>query len=90
MNARRVVLDQISKSFGAVRVLESLSLAIEPGEFLVLLGASGCGKTTALRIVAGLESASAGKILIGDRDVTEPRRRHGLPVLCPLPPQDRG
>ena len=71
MNAQRVVLDRISKSFGAVRVLESLSLAIEPGEFLVLLGASGCGKTTALRIVAGLESASAGKILIGDRDVTE-------------------
>jgi multiple sugar transport system ATP-binding protein len=65
-----VTFDKIQKSFGAVRVLEELNLAIEPGEFLVLLGASGSGKTTALRILSGLETASAGKVLIGDRDVT--------------------
>ena len=65
-----VNFDRIEKSFGPVRVLEELSLSIEPGEFLVLLGASGSGKTTALRILAGLETASAGRVLIGDREVT--------------------
>jgi multiple sugar transport system ATP-binding protein len=66
-----VTFDRIAKSFGPVRVLEELSLQVAPGEFLVLLGASGSGKTTALRILAGLETASSGRILIGDRDVTE-------------------
>jgi multiple sugar transport system ATP-binding protein len=65
-----VSFDRIEKSFGAVRVLEELNLQIEPGEFLVLLGASGSGKTTALRILSGLETATAGRVLIGDRDVT--------------------
>jgi multiple sugar transport system ATP-binding protein len=71
MVAQRVVLDQVSKSFGTVRVLEALSLTVEPGEFLVLLGASGCGKTTALRIIAGLETATKGRVRIGERDVTD-------------------
>jgi multiple sugar transport system ATP-binding protein len=66
-----VTFDRIAKSFGAVRVLEELSLAIEPGEFLVLLGASGSGKTTALRILAGLETATSGTIRIGEREVTQ-------------------
>ena len=66
-----VTFDGIAKSFGPVRVLEELSLAIEPGEFLVLLGASGSGKTTALRILAGLETASSGRVRIGERDVTD-------------------
>src|SRR4051794_10297407 len=65
-----VTFDRIQKSFGAVRVLEELNLAIQPGEFLVLLGASGSGKTTALRILSGLETASGGRVLIGGRDVT--------------------
>ena len=65
-----VSFDKIQKSFGPVRVLEELNLQVEPGEFLVLLGASGSGKTTALRILSGLETASAGRVLIGDRDVT--------------------
>ena len=65
-----VSFDKIQKSFGAVRVLEELNLQIEPGEFLVLLGASGSGKTTALRILSGLETATEGRVLIGDRDVT--------------------
>ena len=66
-----VTFDNIAKSFGPVRVLEELSLEVQPGEFLVLLGASGSGKTTALRILAGLETASSGRILIGQREVTD-------------------
>jgi multiple sugar transport system ATP-binding protein len=65
-----VSFDKVQKSFGAVRVLEELNLDVKPGEFLVLLGASGSGKTTALRILSGLETATAGRVLIGDRDVT--------------------
>ena len=65
-----VSYEKIQKSFGAVRVLEEFNLRIEPGEFLVLLGASGSGKTTALRILSGLETATEGRVVIGDRDVT--------------------
>jgi multiple sugar transport system ATP-binding protein len=67
----RVELRDIHKSFGAVDVVKGLSLHISDGEFLVLLGPSGCGKTTALRMIAGLEAVSSGRILIGDRDVTD-------------------
>src|SRR5215203_2501346 len=66
-----IVLDAISKSFGAVEVLRTLSLEVKTGEFLVLLGASGSGKTTALRMIAGLETVSSGRILIGGRNVTD-------------------
>ena len=67
----RVLLDNIHKSFGSVEVVKGLSLDVEHGEFLVLLGASGSGKTTALRMIAGLESVTSGRVLIGDRDVTQ-------------------
>jgi multiple sugar transport system ATP-binding protein len=65
-----VKFDKVAKSFGAVKVLEGFNLDVQPGEFLVLLGASGSGKTTALRILSGLETATSGRVLIGDRDVT--------------------
>jgi multiple sugar transport system ATP-binding protein len=72
-----VRLVEIEKRFGGVRVLESLDLTVRDGEFVVFLGPSGCGKTTALRIVAGLEKPTAGRVLIGGRDVTalSPRER---------------
>jgi multiple sugar transport system ATP-binding protein len=66
----QVRLEGIRKAFGAVEVVRGLDLLIPDGQFLVLLGPSGCGKTTALRMIAGLESVSAGRILIGERDVT--------------------
>ena len=66
-----VKFSSVQKSFGAVKVLEEFNLEVEPGEFLVLLGASGSGKTTALRILSGLETPSAGRVYIGERDVTD-------------------
>jgi multiple sugar transport system ATP-binding protein len=67
----RVRLANIHKSFGPVEVVKGLDLEVEDGEFLVVLGASGSGKTTALRMIAGLESVTSGRVLIGDRDVTD-------------------
>ncbi|MDH3659859.1 MAG: sn-glycerol-3-phosphate ABC transporter ATP-binding protein UgpC [Alphaproteobacteria bacterium] len=66
----KVELRQVTKSFGETEVIPTLDLMIEDKEFVVLVGPSGCGKTTTLRMVAGLEDATAGTILIGDRDVT--------------------
>ena len=66
----RVRLMNIHKSFGVVEVVKGLELEVQDSEFLVLLGASGSGKTTALRMIAGLESVTSGRVLIGDRDVT--------------------
>ncbi len=66
-----VQLTNIRKSFGRLEVLHGVSLAVASGEFVSLLGASGCGKTTLLRILAGLEGVTAGTVAIGGKDVTE-------------------
>jgi iron(III) transport system ATP-binding protein len=74
-NAASVVFENVSKVYGGtVRAVDDISLRVEPGELVTLLGPSGCGKTTTLRMIAGLERASAGRILIGEHDVT------GLPA----------
>lgn len=66
-----VKFENVQKSFGEVQVLTNFDLEVEPGEFVVLLGASGSGKTTALRILSGLETPSAGRVYIDGQDVTE-------------------
>ena len=65
-----VVLDGVSKRFGATQAVSDLSLTIEDGAFVVLLGPTGAGKTTTLRLVAGLERPDAGRIRIAGQDVT--------------------
>jgi multiple sugar transport system ATP-binding protein len=69
--------EQVSKRFGDVVVVEEFSLRVEDGELLVLVGGSGSGKSTILRMVAGLESVSSGSIRIDERDITHlpPRER---------------
>ncbi len=65
-----VALDHVSKRFGATHAVSDLSLTVENGAFVVLLGPTGAGKTTTLRLVAGLERPDAGSIRIAGQDVT--------------------
>ncbi len=72
-----VSFEHVTKRFGDVTLVEEFDLEVADGELLVLVGGSGSGKSTILRMVAGLESVSSGTIRIGDRDIT------------PLAPRDR-
>ncbi|MCK8464062.1 ABC transporter ATP-binding protein [Aliiroseovarius sp. S1339] len=78
----RIVLDQVSKSFGEVEVIPPLDLTIEDGEFTVFVGPSGCGKSTLLRLIAGLEDSSGGHIRIDGADATNvPPAKRGLAMV---------
>src|SRR5215213_2412354 len=72
-----VSFEHVTKRFAETIAVSELSLAVEDGEFMVLVGPSGSGKTTALRMLAGLEALSGGHIRIGDRVVDDvaPRER---------------
>jgi multiple sugar transport system ATP-binding protein len=74
-----VTFDKATRLYpGSTRpAVDAIDLQIKDGEFLVLVGPSGCGKSTTLRMLAGLEEVNSGRILIGDRDVTD------------VPPKDR-
>jgi multiple sugar transport system ATP-binding protein len=72
-----VTFEHVTKKYGDVIAVNDLNLAINDGEFMVLVGPSGCGKTTSLRMIAGLEEISAGELKIGDRVVND------------VPPKDR-
>jgi multiple sugar transport system ATP-binding protein len=65
-------LERVTKRFrGGVVAVRDVDLDVRPGEFMVLVGPSGCGKSTLLRMIAGLEEVTAGKVFIGDADVTD-------------------
>lgn len=73
-----IIIKNVAKSFGSFQALHSIDLTISDREFMVLLGASGCGKTTLLRIIAGLDQMDVGEVWIGDRRIDH------------LPPRERG
>jgi spermidine/putrescine transport system ATP-binding protein len=76
-DAYEVELQTVTKRFGSVTAVDDVTLGVRRGEFLTLLGPSGCGKTTLLRMIAGFESPDAGRVILGERDVTDlpPYRR---------------
>ncbi|CAK7257281.1 MULTISPECIES: ABC transporter ATP-binding protein [unclassified Shinella] len=77
-----IKIENLGVTYGNHRVIEGLSLAIEPGSFFTLLGPSGCGKTTLLRTIAGFIDASAGRILFGGSDVTRlPAHRRNIGMV---------
>src|SRR6476619_33340 len=73
----RVLLENVTKTYGGVAAVSDLSLEVRDGEFFVLLGPSGCGKSTVLRLIAGLEAVTSGSIYSGARLVNDlpPRER---------------
>ncbi len=81
MTARLDIID-IHQSFGAVTAVDGFSLTVAPGEIVCLLGQSGCGKTTLLRVVAGLEVPDQGRVLLGERELVGPGHF--------MPPEQRG
>ena len=77
-------IERISKTYpgGKAPAVDDVSLTVRDGEFMVLLGPSGCGKTTLLRVIAGLEQPDAGRVTIGERDVTDlPPRKRGIAMV---------
>jgi sulfate transport system ATP-binding protein len=77
-----VSVSGVSKSFGAAIVLEDINFDVDEGETVVLLGASGSGKTTILRVIAGLEKPDSGRVILHGKDVTEmPARERGVGVI---------
>ncbi len=68
---RSIKLEKLKKTINGGLIIDGVSLTIPAGKFFALLGPSGCGKTTLLRLIAGLETADAGKIFLGDEDITD-------------------
>src|SRR6185503_17200327 len=66
--------DGVTLALGGKTIIENLSLGVRPGEFLCIVGASGCGKTTALRLAAGLYQPSGGRVTFDGKPMTAPRR----------------
>src|SRR5881296_1879677 len=78
----RITLRDVSKRFGASTAVDGLSLEIAPGELVALVGGSGCGKTTTLRLVAGFERPDAGEVRFDDRVVNDvPPARRGVGIV---------
>lgn len=77
-----IVFKDICKSFGETKVIENLNLTIRDGEFTVLVGASGCGKTTLLRMIAGIGPATSGQILMDGMEIGDlPPGKRGIAMV---------
>ncbi|WP_250504153.1 ABC transporter ATP-binding protein [Caballeronia sp. AZ7_KS35] len=80
--SKSLILEGVSKRYGGVQALDTLTLAVEPGELVSLLGPSGCGKTTTLRLIAGFEFPDTGSVRIDGADVSAlPPNKRGLGMV---------
>ncbi|WP_250501227.1 amino acid ABC transporter ATP-binding protein [Caballeronia sp. GAWG1-5s-s] len=73
-----IALTRVSKAFGATRVLDEINIDVRAGEVLVLIGASGSGKSTVLRIMAGLETADSGEVWVNEVPLHDPKRARDI------------
>ena len=73
-----VIIENLAKSYGAKEVLRNLSMRVDPGEIICIVGPSGVGKTTLLRCLSGLMPSSKGQVRVGDEVVTSPRPEIGI------------
>src|SRR5450830_622335 len=75
-----LTVEHLSKRYseGAAAVFEQVSFSMEKGEFVCIIGHSGCGKTTILNVLAGLEAASGGVVIMDQREVTGPSLDRGV------------
>ncbi len=80
--AARLSFDEVTHRYGAITAVDHFTLEIEPGELICLVGRSGCGKTTLLRIAAGIERPTSGRVLVNDRELSGPNTF--------VPPEKRG
>ena len=88
-----IVVDSVSKRFGEFQALNDVSLEVRDGSLTALLGPSGGGKSTLLRVIAGLETPDSGKVVIAGEDATTkppaaPQRRLRVPALRRLQAHD--
>ena len=81
----RIVLREVTKTFGQLAVVNPLSLEIESGSFVSFIGPSGCGKTTLIRVIAGLERASSGEVTVDGQPPRE-ARSHKRVAMVPQQP----
>jgi len=78
----RILLDQFTKSFGPITIIDKMDLEIHDGEMIALLGPSGCGKSTTLFAICGIHRVNGGRILFGDRDVSNvPSQQRNVGVV---------
>ena len=80
-----MILEHVTKSFGRYKALDDVSIVVEEGEFLTVIGRSGCGKTTMLRMINGLQKPDSGKVYaagedVGEADLIRLRRKIGYVI----------
>ena len=85
MRMEMIRLEHVTKSFGRYKALDDVSIVVEEGEFLTVIGRSGCGKTTMLRIINGLQKPDSGKVYaagedVGEADLIRLRRKIGYVI----------
>ena len=85
MRMEMIRLEQVTKSFGRYKALDDVSIVVEEGEFLTVIGRSGCGKTTMLRMINGLQKPDSGKVYaagedVGEADLIRLRRKIGYVI----------